>query len=189
MSEAFHRINWVDVLIVILLIRTSYIGAKTGLSTEIFKIVGVLLGLYFGIKYYSVVGSWMSSKISLPQEVSEGAAFLILVLVSMLSLKLVTWGLEKIVKLTFADKLNKWGGFIIGLLRGGIVLSLLFMFFGIIQVDYLVKSVEERSLTGPLVQKIAPVTYQAITEASLQDFQIRMPGSPADKPSKAGEEK
>ena len=182
MSEAFHRINWVDILIVILLIRTSYIGAKTGLSTEIFKIIGVLLGLYFGMKYYSVVGSWMSSKISLPPEVSEGAAFLILVLILILSLKLVSIGLEKIVKLTFADKLSKWGGFIIGLLRGGILLSLLFMFFGIIQVDYLVKSVEERSLTGPSIQKIAPFTYQAITKASLEGFQIRMP-------SKAGEKK
>lgn len=182
MPEAFHRINWVDVLIVILLIRTSYIGAKIGLSTELFKVIGVLLGLYFGMKYYSVVGSWMASKISLPPEISEGAAFLILVLLSTLILKLVTFGLEKIVKLSFADKLSKWGGFIIGLLRGGVLLSLLFMFFGIIQVDYLVKSVEERSLTGPFIQKIAPVTYQAISRATLGEFQIRMP-------SKAGEDK
>ena len=182
MPEAFQRINWVDILIVILLIRTSYIGAKTGLSTEIFKIIGVLLGLYFGMKYYSVVGSWMASKISLPPEVSEGFVFLILVLISMISLKLVGFGFEKIVKLTFADKLSKWGGFIIGLLRGGLILSLLFMFFGIIQVDYLVKSVEERSLTGPSIQKVAPFTYQAISKATLGEFQIKMP-------SKAGEKK
>lgn len=175
MPEAFNRINWVDILVVILLIRTSYMGAKTGFSIEIFKVVGVLLGLYFGIKYYSSVGSLMASAISLPPEVSEGIAFLILILLSMLSLKLLTLGIEKIVKLTFADKLNKWGGFVTGLLRGGIILSLLFMFFGIIQVDYLVKSVEERSLTGPFMQKIAPFAYQSITSGSLQDFQIKMP--------------
>ena len=188
MPEAFQRINWVDILIVILLIRTSYIGAKTGLSAEIFKIIGVLLGLYFGIKHYSLIGSWIASSISLPPEVSEGAAFLTLVLISTASLRLVGLGLEKIVKLTFADKLSKWGGFVMGLLRGGLILSLLFMFFVIIQVDYLVKSVEERSLTGPFIQKIAPFTYQAIARASLSDFKIKMPAA-AGKPSKAGEEK
>ncbi len=188
MSEAFQRINWVDILIVILLIRTSYIGARTGLSTEIFKMIGVLLGLFFGMKYYSLIGSWMASKVSFPPEVSEGIAFLILFLISILSLKLLSLGLQKIVKLTFADKLNKWGGFVIGLLRGGLILSILFAFFGIIQIDYLVKSVEERSLTGPAIQKIAPFTYQAISRATLGEFQIRMPAE-AGKPSKAGEEK
>ncbi len=188
MPEAFQRINWVDVLIVILLIRTSYMGAKTGLSTEIFKMIGVLSALYFGIKYYPLIGSWMGSKISLPTEVSEGAAFLVLALISILSLKLMSFGLEKVVKITFADKLSKWGGFIIGLSRGGLILSILFMFFGIIQAGYLLKSVEERSLTGPFIQKIAPFTYQAITKASLSDFQIRMP-APAGEPSKAGENK
>lgn len=188
MPEVFQRINWVDILIVILLIRTSYIGARTGLSIEIFKIIGVLLGLYFGMKYYSLIGSWIASKVSFPPEVSEGIAFLILLLISVLILKLVTLGLEKIVKLTFADKLSKWGGFLVGLLRGGLILSLLFAFFGIIQVDYLVKSVEERSLTGPAIEKIAPFTYQAFSKATLGEFQIRMPAS-AGRPSKAGEKK
>ena len=46
------------------------------------------------------------------------------------------------------------------------LMSLLFMLFGIIQVDYLVKSVEERSLTGPYVAKIAPNVYQVLARTS-----------------------
>ena len=81
-------------------------------------------------------------------------------------MKLVALGLTKIVKLSFSDKIDKWGGFIAGLLRGAVLMSLLFMLFGIIQVDYLVKSVDERSLTGPYVEKIAPNVYQAIARTS-----------------------
>ena len=166
MPEVFQHINWVDVLIVILLIRTSYIGTRNGLSEEIFRIIGVLLGLFFSIKYYSALGSRINSTISLPQEFVDGGTFLILILLSMLSMKLVALGLTKIVKLSFSDKIDKWGGFIAGLLRGAVLMSLLFMLFGIIQVDYLVKSVDERSLTGPYVEKIAPNVYQAIARTS-----------------------
>ncbi|MDD4878995.1 MAG: CvpA family protein [Candidatus Omnitrophica bacterium] len=166
LPEVFQRINWVDALIVILLFRTSYIGARNGLSEEIFRIIGVLTGLFFSIKFYSLIGSRINSTISLPQEYVDGATFLILILLSMLSLKLVALGLTKIVKLTFSDQISKWGGFIVGLFRGAVLLSLLFMLFGIIRVDYLVKSVEERSLTGPYVAKIAPNVYQVVARTS-----------------------
>jgi membrane protein required for colicin V production len=168
LPEVFQRINWVDILVVILLFRTSYIGARTGLSEEIFRIIGVLLGLFFSMKYYSALGSRINASISLPQELIGGIIFLILILLSMLSIKLVSLGFTKIVKLVFADKIDKWGGFIVGLFRGAVILSLLFALFGILQVDYLVKSVEERSLTGPYIEKVAPNVYQVIARTSPQ---------------------
>lgn len=169
MSEIFQRINWVDVLVVILLFRTSYIGARTGLSNEIYKVIGVVLGLYLAMRYYSPLGSRLNVNISLPQELVDGITFLILILLAMLSLKLVGMGLTKIVKLTFSDSINKWIGFLAGLFRGALIVSLLFALFGIIQIDYLVKSVGERSLTGPYIQKLAPYVYQVITRTSPED--------------------
>ncbi len=173
MSEVFQRINWVDVFVVILLIRTSYVGARTGLSTELFKIIGILLGLYLGIRFYSDLGSWINSKIALPPELADGLSFLILILLSIISLKFVGMALTKVVKLTFADKVDKWGGFIFGLLRGSIILSLIFMFSGIIRIDYFTKSIEERSLTGPFFQKVAQFTYQVITKTAPEELGIK----------------
>lgn len=173
MPEVFQRINWVDVLVVILLFRTSYIGAQSGLSNEIYRIIGVLIGLFFSIKYYSPLASRITASIALPQEIVEGVIFLILILLSMLTMKLTALGLTKIVKLAFAEKIERWGGFIIGLFRGAILMSFLFMLFGIFQVDYLVKSVEERSLTGPYIEKVAPNIYQVITRASPEDLKIK----------------
>lgn len=163
MPELFQHINWVDVLTAILLFRTSYIGGRTGLSVEIYRIVGVLAGLYISMRFYSPLGTWINAGLSLPQELVDGISFLILILLCMLSLKLVGVGFTKVVKLAFADKIDKWGGFLAGLLRGAVLLSLLFAFFGIIQVDYLVKSVEERSLTGPYLQKLVPYAYGVIS--------------------------
>jgi uncharacterized membrane protein required for colicin V production len=169
LPEAFQRVNWVDILTVILLLRTCYIGARTGLSEEVFRMVGVLLGLYVSMGFYSPFGSRINSGLSLPQDLVDGVSFLILILLSMLSLKLVAIGVTKVVKLAFADKINQWGGFVSGLLRGAILLSLLFMLFGILKVDYLVKSVEERSLTGPYIEKIAPYAYQVVARNSPEE--------------------
>lgn len=180
MSNVFQRINWVDVLVVILLIRTSYIGAKNGLAIEISKIGGVLLGLYFGMRYYSEAGAWMISKIFFQQEIAEGISLLSLLLISIAALKLTGFGLSKVLKITFADKVSKWGGFLAGFLRGGLILSLLFMVCNILQAEYFVKSIEERSLTGPVIQKIAPFMYQLITRNTPENFQIKIPPKEGD---------
>lgn len=180
MSDVFQRINWVDVLVVILLIRTSYIGAKNGLAIEISKISGVLFGLYLGLRYYSEAGAWITSKISLPQEIAEGLSLFSLLLISIAALKLTGFGLSKVFKVTFADKVSKWGGFLAGFLRGGLILSLLFMICSVIQVEYFVKSIEERSLTGPGIQKIAPFMYQLITRNTPDNLQIKIPPEEGD---------
>jgi len=172
LPEAVQRVNWVDVLTVILLLRTCYIGAKTGLSEEIFRIIGVVFALYISMGFYSPIGSRINAGFSLPQELVDGVSFLILILLSMLSLKLVALGVTKVVKLAFADKINQWGGFISGLLRGALLLSLLFTLFGILQVDYLVKSVEERSLTGPYISRIAPYAYKVVARNSPEAIKI-----------------
>jgi uncharacterized membrane protein required for colicin V production len=181
LSEVFQKINWVDILVIILLIRTSYIGAHAGLSVEIFKIIGILTGLYLSIKYYSTIGALLTSKVVLPPNISESATFLILILLSILTLKLVELGLTGIVKLKFADKLNKWGGFAVGLVRGLVISSLIFIFFTLTQADYLVKSIDERSITGPYIGKIAPFIYQIVSRNTLQGYQIRMPSEAGEK--------
>lgn len=173
MPEVFHRINWVDILVVILLFRTSYIGARTGLSEEIFRIIGILLGLFLSMKYSSALGTLLNTNISLPQALVDSLTFFILILLSVLSLKLVSLGLTKIVKLAFAEAIDKWGGFVVGLFRGIMILSLLFTLFGITQVDYLVKSVEERSLSGLYIKQMASNVYQVFSRNSPQDVTIK----------------
>lgn len=182
MPEVFQRINWVDVFVIILLIRTSYIGTRTGLSTEFFKLVGVIAGLYYATRFYSDLGAWVTSKVVLPPEFSDGLSFLILIFISIITLKYIGVFLSKVVKLTFAEKVDSWGGFISGLLRGAILSSLILMFLGILQIDYFTKSIEERSLTGPYIQRVAPFLYQVITKTSLEEFGI-------PKTPKAGEKK
>lgn len=87
----------------------------------------------------------------------------------MLSLKLIALGLTKIVKLSFADKIDKWGGFLAGLLRGALLLSLLFMLFNILNVDYLIRSVDERSLSGPYIKQMVPYAYKVVEKTSPED--------------------
>ena len=173
LPEVFQRINWVDILVVILLFRTSYIGARTGLSEEIFRVIGILLGLFFSMKYYSALGTLLNTNVSLPQELVDGITFLILILLSVLIMKLVSLGLTKIVKFAFTETIDKWVGFIVGLFRGIMILSLLFTLFGIVNVDYLVKSVEERSLSGPYIKQMAPNVYQVIARTSQEDTKIK----------------
>lgn len=173
MPEVFHRINWIDILVVILLFRTSYIGARTGLSEEIFRIIGILLGLFFSMKYYSALGTLLNTNVSLPQDLVDSLTFFILILLSILTMKLVSLGLTKIVKLAFADNIDKWGGFIVGLFRGAVILSLLFMLFRIANVNYLVKSVEERSLSGPYIKQMAPNVYQVISRTYPEDIKVK----------------
>ena len=62
--EFLKGLNWVDVFVVILLIRITYIAVKTGLSVEVFKSLGTVCAVYLALHYYINSGKFLNVKLS-----------------------------------------------------------------------------------------------------------------------------
>jgi len=168
-SSVFSQINWVDVFVLILLIRGAYVGLKHGFLSEILRILGIITALFVSIRYYSNLAQFLTtqvffSKLSLP--VNRVISFVCLLLAVILMFKLGRFIAQSVMQLKVTGPHGKTGGVICGFIRGGIIASLILFTLNLLPSDYLKKSISENSWSGSRLIKMGSVIYHAIIEFS-----------------------
>lgn len=162
-ENPFNRINWVDVIAVILFARMGYIGLRLGLGGELVKLAGLAVGFFAGFRYYQGLGDILSRRAHLGV---EWAAALALVGLVTAVYWVVTWGLralEPLVQVSFHDRLNQFGGLLGGFFRGALVCSVVLVICQQLPSAYLHASIEERSLSGRFLSRMAPAVYDGVS--------------------------
>ena len=155
--ELTTKINWVDVLAVILMLRISYVAFRDGLSHEIFSFLGSVLIIVLAMRYYIVFGSLISQNAwNMSAERSNFLSFLILVVSSGLLVRLLRVILDKVVKVEWHPVIEKFGGLAVGMMKAYIVTSIILMTLDLVPLSYLQWSVKDRSLTGKYFLAAAP---------------------------------
>lgn len=161
--DALTHINWVDILILIIVLRTSYVSFKEGLSHELFPLLGSIVMVVASIGYYSRLGSFFTENIAkIPAELANFLAFIILVVVSGIIFKLFKILVDFVIKVEWNPSVERLGGGICGVFRAFVAASLILMILSMIPLPYLQKSIRDRSLTGRYVMGIGPYIYEKI---------------------------
>lgn len=177
--DIVRRVNWVDVLAVILMIRMSYVALHEGLSHEILPFIGSIVIIIIGLHYYSKIGSFISQNlVAVPIEISNFLSFLILSIIAGFIFKILTGFLNKIVKVAWHPFIEIFGGMVLGVVRAAIVVSLILMIIALAPVPYLQWSIRDKSVTGMYFLKIGPNIYARVS-AFLP--RIKIEGPPVDK--------
>jgi membrane protein required for colicin V production len=169
-----RHINWIDILAVIILFRISYIAIKNGLGQEIFKFLGILLALYLSLHYYSSLSDFMARRIGLKSASGLWLNFIIFIFSSLVGylifviLRKIFW---RFIKFEPVFELNKWGGFILGVCRAILVISLIGYILAISPAKYFRHSIQN-SYSGKKMFKIAPATYAWLWNKIVSKFMI-----------------
>lgn len=159
MEDIFSRINWVDIVVLIILIRTTYIGLDKGFSVEIFKFFGIIFALALGLNFYIPLSQFISAHSFVPLSLGKILAFLGLVFLMVLVFKLIYLFFKALVKAEFVKWLDKIGGLSLGILRGILISSLVFITLLLLPWDYPGYSIKARSLSGQPILKAAEKFY------------------------------
>ncbi len=154
--DIISRINWVDILAVIIIARTSYVALQDGLSHEIFPLIGTALTAAISLQYYHIAASSIKSVIAVPISILDLSAFSVLVVGIGLLFKLARVLVDALMKVTWHPFVEKVGGLICGMARGSIVVSIMLIIMSLAPLSYLQHSIRERSLTGIFFLRIAP---------------------------------
>jgi uncharacterized membrane protein required for colicin V production len=163
LSDIFRHFNWLDILVIIILLRTVYIAFKNGLSAEFFKLFGIILAIYLSLHYYTVFSDWMGRhlpkmKAKLPLDFMDFFAFALLVFPSYFISVLLRGGIFRLIRIEALPKLNKWGGLFFGICRGVLLVGLVVFILVISSIDYLKASVNSSYLAKRFL-RVAPDTY------------------------------
>jgi uncharacterized membrane protein required for colicin V production len=161
--EILKSINWLDLIILVLILRTVYIGAKLGLTAELFNFFGVLVGLVCAVVWYSRTADVLVMNFKLPVWLSQFLCFIIIAQFVRLIFKYGMALLLKILNVQFVPQIERIGGGIIGLGRGVILSGIIIVAIGLIPNDYLKESIEVKSFTGRFLIKAVESTYVSLT--------------------------
>jgi uncharacterized membrane protein required for colicin V production len=166
------QLNWVDVVVVIILIRIGYVALKNGLVLELFKFLGTILATYLSLHYYIIFSEYLGSRMGLkniPWEFLVLLSFIILAILGYLILVVLRKIFSRLIKLEAVPKLNKWGGFILGIARAFLSISLIMFILIISGRSYLKESVKA-SYSGSYLFSIATSTYTSLWNGIMSKF-------------------
>ena len=159
-----RQFNWVDIFVIIILIRTCYIATKNGFAVELFKISGTILAIYLSFHYYSNLADVIKQRFigeKIPLEFLDFLCFGFLAILGYIILVLFRQTFSRFIKMEAVPQLDKWGGFFIGLIRGILLSSLVIFALLISSFAYFRNSANDAYLGGRIF-KIAPATYGKI---------------------------
>ena len=164
-------INWVDLIVIIFLIRGGYIGLSRGFSVELFKVLGAIASSVLSLLYYNKLGLWLSSHSFLSLEVADFLSFVILFFTLLFIFKAVRVLLFRILHLELFCGLERWGGLILGIGRSIVFASLFLFTLTLLPVTYLKQSVENESFSGPYLKDVAPQVVKFIVRFKPKDLE------------------
>lgn len=172
--ETITQFNWLDVFVIIILVRICYISLRTGLSVEIFKFLGTIIAVYLSLHYYTVFSDFLrgrSSAETVPLPFLDFLSFVVLAVLGYLIFTLFRIAFYRFIKMETTPYLNKIGGLILGIGRGILLTSLVTFALAISTLSYLKNSVKD-SCSGINLVKVAPSTYNWLWNTVTSKFMI-----------------
>ena len=163
--------NTFDIIIAALLLFGFVRGLMKGLFVEVASLVALVAGVYGAIHFSYFLGDWLKSSVSWDEKYITLAAFAGTFVVIILAIATLGKVLTKIADFASLGILNKLLGGVFGALKIGLILSVIFIFFG--KMNDTIPFVKQESLDASIlykpVKKIAPTIFPSIIKDDVNE--------------------
>ncbi|MBL7070237.1 MAG: CvpA family protein [Candidatus Omnitrophica bacterium] len=173
MIDILKQFNWLDIFLVVVFLRICYVSLKRGLTIEFFKFIGILLSVYLSFQYYTSLSNFLHS-VAFVEATPLGFLKFICFLILAFSGYFLLVALRRLFTLLIKIEdvpgvINRWAGFLLGLLRGVLTVSFILFALFISSNEYLRGSVQGSLVAKPVFQ-IAPLAYRGIWDSIISKF-------------------
>lgn len=170
--------NTFDIIIAALLLFGFVRGLMKGLFVEIASLVAMIAGVYGAIHFSYFIGDWLKNSVSWDEKYISLTAFAGTFVVIIIVIALLGKVLTKIADFASLGILNKILGGVFGALKIGLILSVIFIFFG--KMNDTIPFVKQESLNESIlyhpVKKIAPTIFPSIIKDGSEEI-INLPAN------------
>lgn len=156
--------NVFDIIIAALLLFGFVRGLMNGLFVEVASLVALIAGVYGAIHFSYFLGDFLKESVSWSEEYISLAAFAGTFVVIIIIIALLGKVLTKLADFASLGILNKILGGVFGALKIGLILSVVFIFFGKMNntIPFIDKETLQESILYEPVKKIAPTIFPSI---------------------------
>lgn len=119
----------IDIIILLFLIPALISGLRKGFISQVTAIISLVLGAWLSCRFATLLGQWASGWIEADIRILNIVAFIVIFIMVVIGLHIIGKLIEGIIKLVMLGWLNKLLGVLFAILKWGLVISLLVMFF------------------------------------------------------------
>lgn len=160
LNEILTSVNWIDIMMLCVMIRGLYVGAMQGAISELFKATGLFFSIFIASHYYTRVAEFLHEGLFIPLDLAHPWAFGALWIIVALIFRVVRDGWMIILKTDNKSAVGQCLGAVIGLLRSILICGLLFFLALLIPNQYLSRNVDH-SVLGFYLLDLSPQVYKA----------------------------
>ena len=166
--------NIFDIIITALLLFGFVRGLVKGLFVEVASLAALIGGVYGAIHFSYLISSFLKEYVTWNTEYILLAAFAITFVVIIVIVALLGKALTKIANFASLGIINKILGGVFGVLKIGLILSVVFIFFGKMNdtIPFIEKQTLEESILYRPVKKIAPTIFPSIIKEEVENENI-----------------
>ena len=151
--------NWVDGILIALLLAMVIVGSKKGLIRELMAFVVFFAAIIFSVNYIDHFAVWIYEKLGGSPLISAFLSFIILLALSYAAFKLVGILFYKVASFKKSGRRDQMGGALIGFLRGWLAVSFLTFLVFLLPLPDAFYTSFEASYFGPTIARTIPLVY------------------------------
>ncbi len=141
----------------------AFLGLRKGMITEVFKILGIVIGLVLAIKYLAQGAAIIHSFAKLDPRIEKVLAFIVILLITIVVFTLFAKLTKSIFKMALMGWLDRSGGLAFGGLKGALIISSLLPLFAFLPDNIqFVKETKQDSVIYKYLRGFAPKIYNTI---------------------------
>ena len=110
--------NWLDIVIIVVAVLSGIWGLRQGLIKTAFGIAGLIGGIVLAGRYYGGLAALLSPSGATWANI---AAYVIILLATLVVASVIGWFVAKLVHIIMLGSLDKLGGFVLGVVMGGLL--------------------------------------------------------------------
>ncbi len=156
------NLSVLDMVILVVLGIFAVKGLLRGIILEVFTLVGLLLGYIIALRQMSTVSNFLMRYLSLPSLFLNSICFIGIFLLIVLLFRWLASLLRDFARWTLIGWLDRGGGFVFGVLKGSLILSLFFLLFSFLPLPDKVRETQDESLFFQPVSQVAPAVFSLI---------------------------
>ncbi|MFZ1682977.1 MAG: CvpA family protein [Candidatus Zixiibacteriota bacterium] len=152
--------NWIDFVLIALLLTAIIVGSKKGLVREISAFVVFFAAIILTVNYVDVFAVWVYDRIGGSPLISAFISFTLLAAASYGFFKLLAWIFYKVASIKSQGKQDQVGGAIVGFFRGWVMIGFLTFVVFFLPLPDNFYTTFDGSFLGKLAAKTVPLMYE-----------------------------
>ncbi len=152
--------NWVDGVLIVLLLASVIVGSKKGLIRELTAFIVFFSAVIISVNYVDHLAVWVYNQIGGSPLISAFLSFVILIAACYAVFKIFGMIFYKIANIKESGRRDQMGGALVGFLRGWIAIGLLTFLVFLLPLPNAFYVTFENSFLGPAVAKTVPLMFE-----------------------------